>query len=306
MDFGRLRTLRELWKRGTMSAVADATHVSASAVSQQISQLEAEAGVPLIERRGRGVRLTEAGERLAMHAETIMAVLEEARTDFAEMKKAVGGELRIAAFPSIASSIIPQAMVDLQAAHPKLNIVLETLEAEEGLAALRAWQTDIALIDDLTLAAGGDGHGFDTLYLCDDRLFAMLPAGHRLADRAHVQVADLRDEHWALDVANNRYTDVIMAMCRQEGLVPIVNGHCEGFEVVTALIHAGCSISIMPGLRLQGYYGDVVARPLFPEIRRRISAAVRKGETRNPAISECLKTLQSVAGRVTEMSRIAR
>src|SRR5262245_51678639 len=118
MDLVRLRTLRELALRTTMAAVADALRISPSAVSQQIAQLEEELQVELVERRGRGVLLTPAGKRLVAHVEKLTAILEEAKTDIAAMRSVVAGELRVAAFPSIASAMIPRTMRALERQHP--------------------------------------------------------------------------------------------------------------------------------------------------------------------------------------------
>nr|WP_245372303.1 LysR family transcriptional regulator [Rhizobium leguminosarum] len=107
MDFFRLRTLRELSRRETMAAVADALGISSSAVSQQITQLEDEVGIALVERRGRGVMLTPAGQRLVLHADRIFGIVEEAKTDIAELQNIVAGDLRIATQPSAASSFFP-------------------------------------------------------------------------------------------------------------------------------------------------------------------------------------------------------
>nr|WP_246727635.1 LysR family transcriptional regulator [Rhizobium laguerreae] len=107
MDFFRLRTLRELSRRETMAAVADALGISSSAVSQQIAQLEDEVGIPLVERRGRGVTLTPAGQRLVVHADRIFGIVEEAKTDIAELQNIVAGDLRIAAQPSVLPPSFP-------------------------------------------------------------------------------------------------------------------------------------------------------------------------------------------------------
>jgi DNA-binding transcriptional LysR family regulator len=293
MEISRLRALRELAKRKTMAAVADALFVSASAVSQQISQLEDEAGVPLITRRGRGVRLTEAGERLVAHAERIIGILEEAKTDLAELKKIVAGEVRLAAFPSIASALAPAAMKELETYHPRLRVVLNVMEPMEGLAALRAWQTDLAIVDDLTVDPSSADRNVEKAYLCDDRLYAILPASHPLAAKSSIHLYELAEAKWALDVASNKYSEVIMAACHQAGFEPAVNAYCNGFEVVVSLIEAGCSVSVMPGLRLKSYRGEVVSIPVVPEIKRQIFAAVRAGETRNPGIAALLRALKS-------------
>ena len=133
-----------------MAAAADALYLSPSAVSQQITQLELEAGVTLTERRGRGVRLTPAGEALVGYAERVMVVLDEAKSEMAQLRREIAGELRVAAFPSIASVVLPQTVTALRRVFPRLNIILNEMEPTDGLAALRSWRVDVAIIDDLS------------------------------------------------------------------------------------------------------------------------------------------------------------
>ena len=124
MDVGRLQALRELARCGTIAAAADALFLTPSAVSQQIAQLQDEAGVKLTERVCRGVRLTPAGQALVAHAERIMVVLDEARSEMAQLRQEIAGELRVAAFPSVASAVLPDTVKALQQAFPRLEIVL--------------------------------------------------------------------------------------------------------------------------------------------------------------------------------------
>lgn len=302
MDLQRLRTLRELHRRQTMAAVADALLISASAVSQQIALLETELEVKLIERRGRGVTFTPAGLLLIGHAERIFGLIETARTDLAELKQVIAGEIRIAAFPSIAATVVTAAMRLARQRHPQLTVILSAMEPSEGLAALRAWQTDIAIVDDLTATSGLADERMDRISLHEDELFVILPASHALATAETVTLQDLRDEKWALDVASHLYSDVIREYCRQAGFEPQVNGYCNDFEVGLSLIRAGCSISVMPGLRLRGVERDVSVKRLSPPIRRHIMAAVRASEGRNPALAAVLDLLQeAVRGLASEL-----
>lgn len=281
--------------RQTMAAVAEALRVSPSAVSQQIAQLETEAGTQLIERRGRRVRLTQAGQRLVTHAERIIAALEDAKTDLAEMRQAVAGELRVAAFSSVAAALIPQVMKALERRHTQLSIVIDEMEPADSLAALRAWQTDVALIDDLTVPASVPEPNIERIPILEDRLYAVLPNGHPLAARPKIAIADLRQERWAMDTAFNTYSDVIIRACQAAGFDPIVNGKCSGFEVVRRLIEQGCSVAILPGLRVRGRAGRFHVRKLTPEIRRTIFVAFRRGERRNPALAAFLEQLEKSA-----------
>lgn len=297
MDIARLRTLRELARRGTMAAVAEALLLSPSAVSQQLTQLEDEAGVALIERRGRGVRLTTAGELLVAQADRIFAILEEARTDLAAMAGDVSGDIRVAAFPSVAMSLIPPAIRRLADDHPQLGVVLDVMEPDAALAALRAWQVDAALVDTFTIPDCGKSEGFDAIHVYDDRLFAVLPLDHPLAGRDRLALADLAQEKWAIDNVVSAYSEAIVGACRAAGFEPAVNGYCNGFEVVTAMVEAGCSVSVMPGLLVESYRGNFHFRRIEPEISRSIAIATRRGEARKPALAALIAAIAETARR---------
>ena len=299
MDFARLRTLRELSLRKTMAAVAEALLISPSAVSQQIAQLEDETGVELVERRGRGVRLTPAGQRLADHAGRVIGILEEAKTDLAEIKKTVAGELRVSAFPSVAASLIPPTIRAMSARFPDLATIFEEMEPDDSLAALRAWQTDVAIVDDLTTSASLSETQVEMLHLLDDHLHVMLPHDHPLAERPHLTLPELATERWVLDTTSATYSDMIVGACRNAGFDPIVNARCHSFEVVRAMVEAGCSVSINPGLRGRDYIGTLRLKEIRPIITRRIFAAFRSGEKRNPAIAEFVDELRAVAASMT-------
>lgn len=291
MDLTRLRTLRELSVRGTMAAVAEALGISPSAVSQQIALLEAELGIALVERRGRGVHLTPAGARLVLHAETVIGVIEEARTDIAELKRTVAGELRVSAFPSVAAALLPRTIVAIGVSHPSLRIRFDELEPMDGLAALRGWRTDVALIDDLTTLEGIPEATIEAWSLCEDRLCVVLPGGHPLSGRAAVTLRDLRTEIWALDNPDKGYSEVVVEACRAVGFEPKIHAHCHGFEVVQAMVEAGCCISIQPHLRLRDTGRSLCVTELDPPIARQISVAFRRGEGRNPSIAAFLQAL---------------
>ncbi|PDT03441.1 LysR family transcriptional regulator [Rhizobium chutanense] len=297
MDFFRLRTLRELSRRETMAAVADALGISSSAVSQQIAQLEDETGIALVERRGRGVTLTAAGRRLVEHADRLFAIVEEARTDIAALQNIVAGDLRIAAQPSSASSFIPAAMRQLAIDHPPLDIVMTTMGPAEGLAELRVWQTDVVVADDITLDPHTLDDAVDRLFLCRDQLFVLLPVGHRLENEPVIELAQLREERWTLDVASSAYCKTIRQACRDAGFEPVINGFSDSFEVIFALVEAGCSISVMPGLALRDFRGSLIVKPLAPPAYRSIHAITRRGEGRNPKVKAVLEQLARSGSR---------
>lgn len=292
MDLVRLKSLRELARTGTMAAAAESLHLTPSAVSQQIAQLEQEMDVALTERQGRGVRLTPAGEALVAHTERIMVVLDEARSDVARLKREIAGELRVAAFPSVAAAVMPGVVKALRVAFPRLQIVLEAMEPLDGLAALGSWRADVALIDDLFALPATSRERYGIVPLTDDTLYALLPAKHELARKPSLAVADLRDQDWAIDSTSSAYGDFIVNLCRRAGFAPRVNARCKGFEMVSAMVTSGASVSIVPGLLLVKPAPGAQAVRLRPEVRRRISAAYRRGEQNHPAVTAFLEQLR--------------
>ncbi|TWI35230.1 LysR family transcriptional regulator [Paracoccus sulfuroxidans] len=295
MDLGRLRALRELSLRGTMIAVAETLYVSPSAVSQQISLLEKEAGIPLIERRGRRVVLTAAGASLAARADRIFAEIEAAQADIAAMKEVINGELRVAAFPSVAAALLPRTIRAMQALHPQLLIRFEELEPGESLASLRSWQTDVALIDDLNVPQGALEANIATIPLMTDVFNVMVAPGHALDGRNAVTLTELKDELWIVDTASVHYTAMLTEACQAAGFTPNITARCNGFEVVIAMIRENCGISILPGLRASHDLEDVWVARLKPEIRRQISLAFRRSEERKPALQAFLAQLRAQA-----------
>src|SRR5690606_10559376 len=292
MDIIRLRTLRELSQRHTMAAVAEALFLTPSAVSQQIGQLAEELGVQLVEKRGRGVRLTAAGERLVAHAERLFSIVEEAKSDMAAIKNEVAGTLRVAAFPTVGTSLLPAAIHYVEREFPALQIVIEELEPADGLAALGSWRCDLAFVDDTTPMPKASRQTMEKLALMDDALYALLPSNHTLASRRSISIEDLQEERWALDSAWSSFAEYVLNLCRRAGYEPNVNAHCRGFEILSAMVSEGCSVAVVAGLRLRHPVAGITAVKLRPEVRRRISVAYRSGERDHPAVQAFLAAIE--------------
>ena len=154
LNVTRLRVLRELAHRGSIAAVADALWLTPSAVSQQLSALERETRVQLVERAGRGVKLTAAGQVLADHSERVFEALDEARAALHALQTQPTGRLRVASFPSVVRLVIPRVLARLRERFPDLLVEVEDLEGEQSLEAVRLGHVDVAVIDDLTWSAG--------------------------------------------------------------------------------------------------------------------------------------------------------
>lgn len=298
MEVGRLRALLALARCGTMAAAADVLFLTPSAVSQQIAQLEDEAGVELTERIGRRVRLTPAGLALAGHAERVMAVLDEARSELAGLRREIAGEVRVAAFPSIASLVLPDTVKALRLAFPRLEVALEELEPIDAIAALRSWRADVALIDDLSIAAGDSRDSVEIVSLAEDVLYVAVATDHPLSKRSSLTIADLKDETWAMESTWSTFGGFVTDLCRRAGYEPRINARCHGSEMVEAMVAAGCSVSIAPGLRVLRAPAGVAWIRLRPDVRRRIYVAYRRGESNHPTINAFVAEIVRTASRL--------
>src|SRR5829696_6022136 len=153
LDVRRMRVLREVALKGSFSAAAESLSFTQSAVSQQVAALEREAGAVLVERRARGVRLTDAGEAVVRHAEGILAKLAEAEAELEAIAGLRGGRVRMGAFESVAGTIMPLAISRFAAQHPAVELSMALMEPEDAVAAMRAGDIDLAL----TVGSGKPG-----------------------------------------------------------------------------------------------------------------------------------------------------
>src|SRR5687767_10905683 len=174
LDLRRLRLLRELNERGTIAAVADALAYTPSAVSQQLAQLEREAGVPLLERVGRGVRLTDAAVGLVEHTDAVLARLEQAEAELAAAEDEVHGVVRVAAFQTAARSLVAPVLRPLADAHPRLRCELIELEGEESLPQLRAGDIDVVVAEEYREAPRPHDPALERFDLARDRILLAL------------------------------------------------------------------------------------------------------------------------------------
>src|ERR1700735_1025750 len=159
----RLRLLKEFAGRGTIAATAAALGYTPSAVSQQLAALEREAGVMLLDRPARSAELTDAGVRLAGHAERILAQVEEAEADLSAQEREPTGRVSVAAFPTAAAAFAPALARSLRA-HPRLTLLLRQTQKDEGLSSVRWGEVEVALVDDWTGRLASTGAGAPQFY----------------------------------------------------------------------------------------------------------------------------------------------
>ncbi|GAA3189237.1 LysR family transcriptional regulator [Rhodococcus baikonurensis] len=248
LDVRRLRLLRELALRGTIVAVAEALSFSPSAVSQQLAVLEREAGVPLLERTGRRVRLTPAGENLSRHAEVILQRLEQASGELVDARRGLAGPLRIGAFPTAARAILPQALIALSHEHPGLEPMVSEIDPADVADALRAGNLDLALIHDYDFVPRPTEPGLTALPLCSESVYLASSDTESDSDEAVASLTDCVERAWITAIPGTACHAMTIRACQAAGFTPKVRHHIDEFATVLALVAAGQGVSLVPEL----------------------------------------------------------
>jgi DNA-binding transcriptional LysR family regulator len=298
LDLKRLRLLRELAARGTIGAVADALSYSPSAVSQQLAQLEREAGVPLLERVGRNVRLTAAAQTLVMHTDALLARVEEAEADLAATAEQITGTLRVAAIQSAGLYLLAPALRRLSAEHPALRVEVTDAEPETSMPAVALGSLDLVLGDEYPFLPRAPDPRLDLEPLIDEQFRVMLPAGHRLAaDAGPVALSALRDDAWAVGKADSHYGELTIRACRAlGGFEPDVHHRSNDLLMLLALVANGQAVTLLPDLVGADREPGVVVRDVAEApLRRTVFGATRRGSARVPALSALRAALRDTA-----------
>jgi molybdate transport repressor ModE-like protein len=297
LDVRRMRVLREVAQRGSFSAAAEALSFTQSAVSQQIAALEREAGTVLVERSARGVRLTEAGEAVVRHTEAILARLAEAEAELEAIAGLRGGRLRLAAFESAGSTLMPLAIAAFRERHPAVELSMTLAEPEDSLPQLRAGELDVALtFDSRPTAERIDGIALE--HLLEDPMYLVLPREHPLAHKRRLRLADLAGDAWIGGPAGCECNRLIFRSCAAAGYDPRIAFETDDYTAVQGFVAAGVGVSLIAELGLTSVRDDIVVRGLGRETPvRQIYAATLADGYRSPATHAMLELLREVAAR---------
>ncbi|GAA1873563.1 LysR substrate-binding domain-containing protein [Asanoa iriomotensis] len=301
LDLRRLLLLRELAERGTLAAVAAALGYSPSAVSQQLALLEKDARTPLFEKAGRGVRLTDAGQLLARHAQVLLAAAETAEADLAALSGDVRGTVRAGGLQSAARRFLIPAVARMITDHPRVRVEIFELELEQALPGLRLGAVDLVIGDEY------DGHprprpaGLRFGVLLEEPLRLVLPATHRLAGPAGpVAVADLRDDIWAASAVGTGHHAMVVGTCRSlGGYEPDIRHRSNDADVLLELVRVGAAVALLPPLTLPvGDQALAVRDVAEADLTRRL-VVVTRDTPPAPALTAFLAAVTDQATGVT-------
>jgi DNA-binding transcriptional LysR family regulator len=302
LDLRRLRLLRELDERGTIAAVADALRYTPSAVSQQLAMLEREAGVTLLERAGRGVRLTDAALVLVGHAGALLERAALAEADLAAAAGTVAGRGRIAGFQSVALRLALPAMEALARDAPRLRCELVEAEPEQALPALALGDVDLVIGDEWQHLPWRLPAGLQRHELLDDPVHLVLPARHPVARRhkTAVPLAELADAVWTTGHTGMAWEEMTQRTCRElGGFDPDIRHRTADATVSLALVARGMAVTLLPDLVLPGRHPGVVVRAIAERpASRAIVAVTRAADAARPSTQALLGAIRAQTSSV--------
>jgi DNA-binding transcriptional LysR family regulator len=280
---------------GSIGAAAEALMVTPSAISQQLAKLERETGAILVERNGRGVKLTDAAGLLADHAERILALVETAEADFEALRGAVVGRLTLAAFPTAARGILPGALRSLRDEHPGLEVVLYEREPERQIREVSRGELDLAIAQDWMNRPMAIPDGLSRANILDDVADVIIPADHPLAGREQIELAELAGEQWISSSPGTVCHDWLMFTLRSAELEPVITCMADEYPTQFALVTAGLGCALVPRLGRGTLPEGARAVPIRTRPVRRIYAVWRTDAARRPAIRAAVEALRAAS-----------
>lgn len=287
---------------GSISAAARRIGYSQPAVSQQLRRAEAALGVAIVTRAGRGVRLTEAGTLLAARARIVHAELADTFASLADLAGGVTGHVRVAAFPSASSALVPAVLAHMRERHPGIDVSFIEEEPPAALGMLADGAVDLAITfsydDD-----PGDPHRASVRALRDRELFtepvyAVLPAGHRAAAGPTAALAELADEDWIAGCPRCR--GHLLEVCRSAGFAPRIRRETDNVIAVLGMVRAGLGVGLLPALAVAGLGvpAGVALLPTSPASPRTVHAVTGPDAERVPAVAAALAAIRQVVAEL--------
>nr|WSX73584.1 LysR substrate-binding domain-containing protein [Streptomyces sp. NBC_00899]WSX80352.1 LysR substrate-binding domain-containing protein [Streptomyces sp. NBC_00899] len=288
-----LRVFTEVARLGSFTAAARELGYTQSAVSRQIASLEAAAGAPLVDRLPRGVRLTAAGHALLPHADAVLGRLAAARRDLTALRELTAGRVRAGAFATAQAWLLPRAYAAFRTRHPAVAVTVREGPSHRLAAAVLAGDLDVAVV---STTGSPDFEGLDLVRLLEDPMLLALPAGHRLAGRAEVALADVADEAWV--ASSPRAEDTLLAPALSGGFRPRVTLVVADWLAKLGFVAQGLGVTLLPSLAVGAVRPDVALVPLRPDELpvRTVYAATCRDLHRTAAAAAFLDVLRQSAG----------
>ncbi|WP_020497907.1 LysR family transcriptional regulator [Sciscionella marina] len=297
LSMHRLRLLRELARRETLTATATALHYTTSAVSQQLQQLEREVGLPLFERIGRKVVLTELGQLLAQHAEEILGAEERAVIALERAQANLAAKVSVGVFATVAAGLLPRSLAWLATHYPDIEVHTREVDPEETARAVGQGDFDLAFVIDYPDAPMPWDANLERRNIGRERLHAVVPSG-ALTPQSPVALTDLADARWILAGKASHFGNAVRVACQHQGFEPDVRHEVEEQATAMAMVAAGLGVTLVPDLGLAFRWSAVEVVELADPITRDIAIAYRTSAHRRPALRVVIDAFATAADQL--------
>ena len=288
LDVTRLRVIDAVARHGSVTAAAKELHYSQPSVSHHLARLESETGTQLLQRVGRGVRLTPAGRLLADRAAEILGRIEAADAELSAHVGLTAGRVRVAGFSSAIATLVPRAVAALAAKHPGLEVSLSDAHPHEALELLRTGKIEVAIIFRYE-ETEAEPPGVRLHHLLDDPVYVLSKGRKR-------KLTALRDETWIAGCPRCR--SHLLSVCEEEGFEPRIGYVSDDMVVMQELVAAGLGVTTIPGLALRAHRAAGTTAAELPGSKRHVYAATYGAPPDPPAVVALLATLQQAAAAV--------
>lgn len=293
LSLQRLRMLRELHRRGTVTAAATALHYTVSAVSQQLAQLERDVGAKLFERLGRRVQLTDLGMLLTEHAEDILGSVERATLALEEAQDAVAARLTAGVWASVASGLLPSALTSLAAEHPGIQVRTKELAPEDTAGAVRDGSLDFSFVIDYSDYPMPWDPALTRVVIAVERLHAAVPEGTVSGEA--IPLTALAEHPWILAGPRSHFGRAVRIACQRNGFEPKINHEVGEQATALAMVAAGLGVTLVSDLGLTLRPSGVDILSVTEPVMRTVSIAHRAAAARRPSLQFVIEAVRAAA-----------
>lgn len=291
-----MRMLRAVARQDSVTAAAQALHYTPSAISQQLSALEAQIGAPVLERVGRGIRLTLVGRVLVKHADILLAAEQQARAEVEQVRQSQAAELTVGVFATVAAGLLPSVVAELAEHHPQLHLNTREVDPEDAVADLQHGQLDLAFLVDYPDAPQTWPANLRVIPLATDHLHLAAPAG-QFNSTGGVDLVDLAGYEWIISGPQTSYGRAVQTACQRAGFDLHITHQVDEQATALAMVSAGMGITLMSDLASQAFQPhDVDMLPLASPITRRILLAHHQALTDRPALQVAIASITGSIG----------
>lgn len=296
LSLHRLRMLRELHRKGTVTAAAASLHYTASAVSQQLAQLERDVGARLFERVGRRVHLTDLGTVLAEHAEEILDSVDRAEMALEEAQSAANVKLTVGCVATVAAGLLPEVMTVLAERRPGISLHVKQIEPEITLHAVRAGEVDLAFAIDYPDAPMRSDSALLATPVAVERLHVAAAEG--ILGQGPLALTDLAEHPWILSGPQTHFAVAVKAACLRAGFTLRITHEVQEQSTAMAMAAAGMGITLVSDLALQQPPSGLDALPLTSPLTRTVSVVYRSTSLRRPSVQMVIDVVRSAAAEL--------